>query len=105
MKKAMHFAVKQACDGPLSPATSLGGHDAGKAKVTFMHVQIIPPFTAIDPEEEVEDNLRLAYRTTPPRGLPPRLQELLGHLRAAIAEEAEEPPRPQRRPAARMSRL
>lgn len=57
-----------------------------------MHVQIIPPSTAIDPEEEVEDNLRMAYRTTPPRGLTPRLHELLDRLREAVAEGAEERP-------------
>lgn len=58
-----------------------------------MHVQMIPPSTAIDPEEEVEDNLRLAYRTTPPRGLPPRLQDLLADLREAVAEGRGQAPR------------
>ncbi|MEY4983095.1 MAG: hypothetical protein RIR62_1361 [Pseudomonadota bacterium] len=47
-----------------------------------MHVQIYPPSRAIDPQEEVEDNLRTAYRTPPPRALPVRLEELVDRLRA-----------------------
>lgn len=71
-----------------------------------MHVQMIPPSTPPDPEDAVDDNLRLAYRTTPLRGVPLRLQELLAKLREAAAGAAAEGQRPApRRKALRTSRL
>lgn len=64
-----------------------------------MHVQIYPPTRAIDPQEEVEDNLRTAYRTPPPRALTARLEELVDRLR-----DREALPLPDRRSAARSRR-
>ena len=58
-----------------------------------MHVQIFPPSRSTDPEEDVEDNLRAAYRTTPPRGLTPDLEELLDRLRDRREHAPPLPPR------------
>lgn len=62
-----------------------------------MHVHTYPPLPTHHPDEEVEDNLRLAYRAPPPRSLPPRLEELLDRIAERSRDLRSAPSRMTRR--------